>query len=143
MKFSSLEEMISYIEKSQSRVTQELGEEMTDIMKKEVQEQVYNSYQPQDYQRTMQLLNSPQIKYSNSNSVCVEFMMMGDWMSHGYGMSSYSGGGSPFFPMYGLEYGGVWSRGTTNIMEGSIDKMEDELPRCYKNIMNSMGIPVR
>lgn len=143
MKFSSLEEMISYIEKAQSKATRDMGEEMVDIMKDEIEKQVYSAYSPSDYSRTMQLLDSPQIKYSDSNYVSVEFMNMGDWKSHGYGMSGYNGGGSPFFPMYGLEHGGIWGRGTTNIMDESTSKIEDEIPKCYRDSMNSMGIPIR
>lgn len=143
MKFSSLEEMIAYIEKAQSQATKKMGDEMVDIMKDEVQKQVYNSYSPNDYNRTMQLLNSPQITNVSKNYVSAAFLMMGDWKSQGYGMSSYSGGGSPFFPMYGLEYGGVWGRGTTSIMDESIDRMENEIPLCYRDAMNSMGIPIR
>lgn len=143
MKFSSLEEMISYIEKAQSSVIMDLGEDMKDIMKEEIQKQVYNSYSPKDYGRTGQLLDSPQIKYVNNNYICVEFMMMGDWKSNAYGMSSYRGGGSPFFPMYGLESGSTWSRDETDIVEESFEKIKDEIPKCYKQAMSRMGIPIR
>lgn len=143
MKFSSLEEMIAHIEKAQSTATKNMGVEMVEIMKEEVQQQVYGSYSPRDYNRTMQLLNSPQITNSGNNYVSVAFMMMGDWKSQGYGMSSYSGGGSPFFPMYGLEHGGVWGRGTTNIMDESVSRIETEIPKCYRDTMSSMGIPIR
>lgn len=134
MQFNSLEEMIAYIEKQQAGVAKDMGDEMVQIMKEEVQKQVYASYKPKTYQRTRDMMNSPQIKYFDKNQVVTEFMMMGSW-------TSYSG--SPFFPMYALEGNTVYGRSGTNIMDVSCNRIESKIPNVFVQEMRSRGIPIR
>lgn len=138
MKFGSLEEMISYIEKQHFKINQELGEEMVQVMKEEVQMQVYACYKPESYSRTRQLMDSPQLQYWDNKIVKVSFMNLGDW-------TSYSG--KPFFPIYGLDagmtYGSGGYRPQTALVEGSFNRIVSEIPKCYKSIALSCGIPIR
>lgn len=138
MKFGSLEEMISYIEKQHFKINQELGEEMVQVMKEEVQMQVYVCYKPESYSRTRHLMDSPQLQYWDNKIVKVGFMNMGDW-------TSYSG--EPFFPIYGLDAGMTYGKGGyrpgTSLVDGSYNRIVSEIPKCYKSIAISCGIPIR
>lgn len=135
--FSNLNDMISYIEKQQSKVSKKLGDAMVDIMKEEVQTQVYSAYSPRTYNRTGDMINSPQIEYFDKNQVSVAFMNMGSWTSYG---------GTPFHAIIGLEAGKTYGVGgyrpKTNLMETSFNKIENKIPNVFLDYMRSQGIPI-
>lgn len=142
MVFNSLDDLVNYVESKHSEVMQAVGNEMVQIAKEEIMNQLYLCYVPQDYTRTRAMMDSPKINYFDNHNVIMEFINVGDWKSHGYGMSTYKGNGSPFFALEGLEAGTTWGRGNTNIVEGSFNRIVSEIPKVYKDELKSMGIPI-
>lgn len=143
MVFNSVSELTKHIEKMMSQANREIAHDMVLIMKQEVQQQVYLCYQPLDYSRTRSLAESPTVGYVDKHLVEVEFMNNGDWKSHAYGMSTYKGGGSPFFALEGLESGATWGRNSeVNLMEGSFNRIVREIPKVYKSELKGLGVPI-
>lgn len=135
MEFSSLEDLVSYVEKMNSVAMYEVGEEMKDIMKDETHKQVYQAYSPEEYQRTYDLMNSIDVVSLGKDFVETEFQDNGGWYSVKYG--------SHFHAIKGLEDGATWGRSGTNLMSESESRIESEIPREYKKIMNGLGVPMK
>ena len=137
-KFKSLKDAMKYIEKATSDSMQEVGRELEEIMKEEIQTQVYDAYDPSTYERTKQLLNSVETTNVGDNSVEVSWRDNGDW-------TSYSG--KHMYVIHGLEMGKTYGRGgyrpSTNLVEESYKRAEDEIPNKYKIEMKKRGIPIK
>ena len=137
-KFKSLKDAMKYIEKATSDSMQEVGRELEEIMKEEIQTQVYDAYDPSTYDRTKQLLNSVETTNVSDNSVEVSWRDNGDW-------TSYSG--KHMYVIHGLEMGKTYGRGgyrpSTNLVEESYKRAEDEIPNKYKIEMKKRGIPIK
>ena len=137
-KFKSLKDAMKYIEKATSDSMQEVGRELEEIMKEEIQTQVYDAYDPSTYERTMQLLNSVETTNVGDNSVEVSWRDNGDW-------TSYSG--KHMYVIHSLEMGKTYGRGgyrpSTNLVEESYKRAEDEIPNKYKIEMKKRGIPIK
>ena len=138
-KFKSLKDAMKYIEKATSDSMQELGKELEEIMKEEIQTQVYDAYDPSEYERTMQLLNSVETTNVGDNSVEVSWRDNGDWNS--------VINGNHMYVIHGLEMGKTWGEGgyrpSTNLVEESYKRAEDEIPNKYKIEMKKRGIPIK
>ena len=137
-KFKSLKDAMKYIEKATSDSMQELGRELEEIMKEEIQNQVYDAYNPSTYDRTKQLLNSVETTNVSDNSVEVSWRDNGDWTSYA---------GKHMYVIHGLEMGKTYGRGgyrpSTNLVEESYKRAEDEIPNKYKIEMKKRGIPIK
>ena len=137
-KFKSLKDAMKYIEKATSDSMQEVGRELEEIMKEEIQTQVYDAYDPSTYDRTKQLLNSVETTNVSGNSVEVSWRDNGDWTSYA---------GKHMYVIHGLEMGKTYGRGgyrpSTNLVEESYKRAEDEIPNKYKIEMKKRGIPIK
>ncbi|HBF2805427.1 TPA: hypothetical protein KN238_000005 [Clostridioides difficile] len=151
MVFKSLDELVAYTKVKIAASMPEVGEEMKEIMKEEVNKQVYSGYTPVGEWnpniwrgRTGQLLDAVDITELSSNSVTSEIQNNGKWVD------AFTR--NPAFPMERLEEGKVWGAGgtrkepnfrpKTNIMTESETKVRDEIPKCFKSTMNGLGVPV-
>lgn len=135
MEFSSLEELVNYVERMNTIAMYGVGEEMKNIMKEETQKQVYDAYSPEQYVRTKDLMNSIDVVAKGNDFVETEFQDNGEW----YSVKD----GQPFHAIKGLESGSTWGRGSTNLMDVSENRIEAEIPREYKQIMNGLGVPMK
>ena len=137
-KFKSLKDAMKYIEKATSDSMQELGRELEEIMKEEIQTQVYDAYNPSTYDRTKQLLNSVETTNVSDNSVEVSWRDNGDWTSYA---------GKHMYVIHGLEMGKTYGKGgyrpSTNLVEESYRRTENEIPKKYKTEMKKRGIPIK
>ena len=136
--FKSLNDLMRYIDKATSSSMLEVGKELEDIMKEEIQTQVYDAYDPSTYERTKQLLNSVETTNIRDNSVEVSWRDNGDWTSYA---------GKPMYVIHGLEMGKTYGVGgyrpKTNLVEESYRRAENEIPKKYKAEMNKRGIPIK
>lgn len=137
-KFKSLKDAMKYIEKATSDSMQEVGRELEEIMKEEIQTQVYDAYNPSTYDRTKQLLNSVETTNVSDNSVEVSWRDNGDWTSYA---------GKHMYVIHGLEMGKTYGKGgyrpSTNLVEESYRRAENEIPKKYKTEMKKRGIPIK
>ena len=137
-KFKSLKDAMKYIEKATSDSMQEVGRELEEIMKEEIQTQVYDAYNPSTYDRTKQLLNSVETTNVSDNSVEVSWRDNGDWTSYA---------GKHMYVIHGLEMGKTYGKGgyrpSTNLVEESYRRAENEIPKKDKTEMKKRGIPIK
>lgn len=145
MEFKSLDELVAYTKNKIAASMPEVGKEMKEIMKEEVNKQVYSGYTPVGEWnpnvwggRTGQLLDAVDVTELSSNSVTSEIQNKGNWVDAFTRNSA--------FPMERLEKGKVWGVGgyrpQTNIMEESNSKAQERVPKCFKSTMNGLGVPV-
>ncbi|AWH83466.1 hypothetical protein [Clostridioides difficile] len=145
MVFKSLDELVAYTKNKIAASMPEVGKEMKEIMKEEVNKQVYSGYTPVGEWnpnvwggRTGQLLDAVDVTELSSNSVTSEIQNKGNWVDAFTRNSA--------FPMERLEKGKVWGVGgyrpQTNIMEESNSKAQERVPKCFKSTMNGLGVPV-
>ncbi|EGT4846805.1 TPA: hypothetical protein ACXDUQ_003336 [Clostridioides difficile] len=146
MVFKSLDELVAYTKNKIAASMPEVGKEMKEIMKEEVNKQVYSGYTPVGEWnpnvwrgRTGQLLDAVDVTELSSNSVTSEIQNKGNWVDAFTRNSA--------FPMERLEKGKVWGVGgyrpQTNIMEESNSKAQERVPKCFKSKMNELGVPVK
>ena len=145
MIFNSLDDVISYINSICSTAMNPMGERMEEIMKNELMHQVYASYTPNQYERTGQLEDTPNIALIDSDSVTVEFQDNGDWKD--------VPSGNHAFPISRFEQGQVWAEGggknnpkylpATNIMDESFSKCQSDIPPLLAEFLKSRGIPIK
>lgn len=144
MEFSSLEELVRYVESKQSRAMNSVGKEMKEIMKQETNSQV-DAYSNSIYENTGDIIDCIDITDMSKDSVEVSWKDNGDWHSVIDGNHMYA--------PYALENGTAWGRGKTrtnlsyrpktNFVEESMDKIKSEIPNEYKRIMNGLGVPLK
>lgn len=132
--FKSFNELKKYIEKASRQSMKEVGEELKDIFKEAIQEEVYDAYSPP--KRTYQLRDKMvEITKSTGDSVEVSITHTGDHISYV--------NGTRFYVPYGLEGGHTWGRGATNIEKVAYQKAERDIPNKYKKEMKARGIPIK
>ena len=136
--FKNLKDVMKYIEKATADAMPEVGEELEEIMKEEIQTQVYDAYDPSTYERTKQLLNSVETTNVSNNSVEVSWRDNGDWTSYA---------GKHMYVIHGLEMGKTYGRGgyrpSTDLVGESTRRANNEIPDKYKKIMKSKGIKIK
>lgn len=147
MEFKSIDEIVAYIESVIPSVLNECSYDMQEIMIDEIMKQIYKHHVPKEYDRTGQLLDTPQLVDISNNSVTMEFLDNGGWKS------VYE----PYEHINAFEAweeGKVWGEGTssnkrifkyrpaTNIHEASLNKCENEIPNKFKSYLQNMGIPI-
>ena len=138
IEFSSIEEVIEYIRGVLGEALGEVGEDMKEIMVKAIQEDIYDDHSPKVYERTGQLLNTPQITEHTSDSITTEFLDNGDWSS----VIS----GRHMFPIEEYQKGTVWSPGggrySADVLETAFTECQLEIPEKLIQILRSHGIPI-
>lgn len=138
MNFNSLDEAIAYIENAVSDAMPQMGEHMTDIMKEEIDKQIYSHHGNNTGTRTGQLGNSANVVAMDKNSVTTEYLDNGSWTSVKTG--------EKFFPLEGFLSTSVWAPGGgyyyADPHTESLFKCIDEIPNELKMFLMSRGIPV-
>lgn len=134
--FKSLSDLVRYVENATANSMKEVGEELEEVMKEAIDEEVYNAYDPSEYDRTYQLRDK-MVEITNMGNSNVEVRV-----THTGGHISYLKG-TRFYVPYGLEGGHTWGRGATNIEACAMEKAEDKIPDVYKKAMRSKGIPIK
>ena len=138
IEFSSIEEVIEYIRGVLGEALGEVGEDMKEIMVKAIQEDIYDDHSPKVYERTGQLLNTPQITEHTSDSITTEFLDNGNWSS----VIS----GKHMFPIEEYQKGTVWSPGggrySADVLETAFTECQLEIPEKLIQILRSHGIPI-
>ncbi|MGL5718483.1 MAG: hypothetical protein ACRCX2_36100 [Paraclostridium sp.] len=133
--FSSLDAVMKHIKRATADSMKEVSEELEDVMKDAIQEEVYDNYSPEKYDRTYQLKNNMvEAKYGD-NDAEVKIAHTGDHISYIKG--------TRFYVPYGLEGGYTWGRGATDIESNAKGKAEKSVPDVYKKAMRSKGIPIK
>lgn len=142
-KFKSLKAALDYFEKAKADSMRELGECIENIMKEEIEDQVYNAYQPEEYQRTNQLKNSVEITDISDDKVEVSWRDNGDW----YSVIKRARNEEPdhMYVIHGHEMGTVWGREgePTTLVETSTERAEREVPDELIKSLGSKGIKAR
>ena len=138
IEFSSIEEVIEYIRGVLGEALGEVGEDMKEIMVKAIQEDIYDNHSPKVYERTGQLLNTPQITEHTSDSITTEFL------DNGYWSSVISG--KHMFPIEEYQKGTVWAPGggrySADVLETAFTECQLEIPEKLVQILRSHGIPI-
>ena len=136
--FKSLNDLMIYVNKATADSMPEVGKELEEIMKEEIQTQVYDAYDPSTYERTKQLLNSVETTNVSNNSVEVSWRDNGDWTSYA---------GKHMYVIHGLEMGKTYGRGgyrpSTDLVGESTRRGKNEIPDKYKSEMRNRGIPIK
>ena len=141
-KFKSLKDVEEYINKAKADSMKELGECVEEIMKEEIEEQVYNAYKPEYYRRTNELFNSPGITKILDDKVEISWRDNGNW----YSVIKRAKGEQPdhMYVIHGHEMGKVWGQGgyrpKTNLVEESTRRVEEEIPDELIRFLHSKGI---
>lgn len=147
MEFNDLNSAINYIKDQIPGVLNECSYDMQEIMINEIMKQIYEDHTPVEYNRTGQLMDTPQMVGIDNNSVTMEFVDNGDWRSvyepHKH-MNAFAE----------WEAGNVWGEGTnssngkynyrppTHIHEESTEKCKQEIPKKFKEYLRSRGITI-
>ena len=138
-KFKSLKDALNYIEKAKVDSMKEIGECVEDIMKEEIEEQVYDAY-PDNEHRTGQLIESVGITRILDDKVEISWRDNGDWFS----IIKRSNHEKPdhMYVIHGHEMGKVWGRMNkpTTLVKTSTERAEKEVPEELIKILRSKGI---
>ena len=142
-KFKSLKAALEYIEKAKADSMKEIGECVKEIMKEEIQEQVYDAYKPKEYQRTNEFINSVEITDISDDRVEVSWRDNGNW----YSVIKEARGEEPnhMYVIHGHEMGTVWGREgePTTLVKTSTERAEREVPDELIKSLGSKGIKAR
>ena len=141
-KFKNLKDVENYINKVKADSMRELGECVEDIMKEEIEEQVYDAY-PDNEHRTGQLIESVEITRILDDKVEISWRDNGDWFS----IIKRNNHEKPdhMYVIHGHEMGKVWGRMNkpTTLVETSTERAEKEVPYELIKILRSKGIKAR
>ena len=143
-KFKALKAALEYIEKAKSDSMKNLGECVENIMKEEIQTQVYDAYKPKYYERTNQFIDSVEVTDISDDRVEISWRDNGDWYSV---INRAKGEDDHMYVIHGHEMGKVWGVGgyrpQTNLVEESTRRAEYEVPDELIKLLGSKGIKVR
>ncbi len=133
--FNSLNALMDYIDSATSSSMKEVGDELEEVFKDAIDEEVYDAYDPKYYERTNELKDMVETTKVSKDSVEVS-------VTHTGGHISYVKG-TRFYVPYGLEGGHTWGRSATDIEGDAMKKAETRIPNTYKDAMKSKGIPIK
>ena len=141
-KFKNLKDVENYINKVKADSMRELGECVEDIMKEEIEEQVYDAY-PDNEHRTGQLIESVEITRILDDKVEISWRDNGDWFS----IIKRNNHEKPdhMYVIHGHEMGKVWGRMNkpTTLVKTSTERAEKEVPEELIKILRSKGIKAK
>jgi hypothetical protein len=136
-KFKSIKSALNYFEKSKAASMKDVAKCIEDIMKEEIQEQVYDAYKPQDYVRTGEFIESVKATDITKDRVEVTWRDSGDWTSYA---------GDHMYVIHGHEMGKVYGVGgyrpITNLVDVSKRRVKKEAPDELIKSLRSKGIKV-
>ena len=136
-KFKNLESALNYIEKTKATTMKKMGRCIEEIMKEEIQTQVYDAYKPEDYKRTREFINSVKATDITEDRIEVTWRDSGDWRSYA---------GEHMYVIYGHEMGKVYGVGgyrpITNLVEESERRVKQEIPDELAKALRLKGIKV-
>lgn len=134
MVFNSMSELTAYVESKMDDCARKSAEKMLEIMRDTIID-AYLDYQTY-YERTRQMLDTPQIIIANKQGITTEFVDNGDWVS-AFGRTQ----GQHFFALAGWEKGTTLGRPATNVVAFSTVKCYSTIPDYYRKCLQSFGIP--
>ena len=142
-KFKNLKDALRYIEKAKVDSMKEIGECVEDIMKEEIEEQVYDAYEPRFYERTNQFINSVGITRILDDKVEISWRDNGNWFS--IIKRAKGDNDDHMYVIHGHEMGKVWGRMNkpTTLVETSTERAEKEVPEELIKILRSKGIKAK
>lgn len=136
--FNSISALEKYIKNTVSKSMDDISRETENIMREEVERQVYHTYEPFDYERTYALLDSIKTTEQAKDSVEVSWKNDGGWTSYD---------GRDMYVIHGLEMGKTYGRGgyrpRTNLVEESNRRVKKEIPDVLKDSLRANGVPVK
>lgn len=141
MDFNNIQEAIKYVEGISQDGLVSLKDDFKETMSNEIEEQIYNDHEPELYERTDQLKNTPEVVIGDK-LLTASFEDNGNW-------ESWKGG--HFFPMIAWEDSGTVRRSTsqgggtyplTHITEDAYQKLDREIPVKFKQYLISRGLKV-
>lgn len=141
MDFNNIQEAIRYVEGISQDGLVSLKDDFKETMSNEIDEQIYNDHEPEVYERTDQLKDTPEVVIGDK-LLTASFEDNGDW-------ESWKGG--HFFPMIAWEDTGTVKRSTsqgegtyplTHITEGAYQKLDREIPVKFKQYLISRGLKI-
>ena len=143
MTFKSMDELIRYIEQSVEECMPVIGKDMTEIMEDAIITDIYQDHYPKMYQRTGDLLDTPQVVDYGRHGITVEYNEEnGDWESLVGEDKEFH-----FFPLAGYDVGKVWAEGggyyEAHPLDTAFERCEDEIPDALKKLLRSEGIPIK
>ena len=141
-KFKNLESALKYIEKSKATTMKKMGRCIEEIMKEEIQTQVYDAYRPKEYERTGEFIDSVKTTDITKDSVQVTWRDNGNWYSvvkryrNEYPDHKYV--------IHGHEMGAVWGRHNkpTRLVKESEMRVKEEIPDELIKSLRLKGINV-
>ena len=142
MIFDSLDEVVRYVEGAVLDSMPDIGKYMMEIMEEALLTDIYLDHEPNMYDRTGDLLNTPKVVDYNKNGIIVEYN------EDGGSWTSYVGAraGEHFFPLAGYEVGKVWAPAggyyEANPVKTALENCEKEIPNDLKRLLREKGIPV-
>lgn len=141
MDFNNIQEAIKYVEGISQDGLVSLKDDFKETMSNEIEEQIYNDHEPELYERTDQLKDTPEVVIGDK-LLTASFEDNGNW-------ESWKGG--HFFPMIAWEDSGTVRRSTsqgggtyplTHITEDAYQKLDREIPVKFKQYLISRGLKV-
>lgn len=137
MEFSNIEEMVIFIEKKMNQASKELTNKMVEIAKETTEKEQGKYSNPSSYTRTGDLLRCIKPTSTTKDLMEITWENSGRWKSYK---------GNPFYAPIALETGKTYGVGgyrpKTNFVELTEKRVENELPKHFKTIMNSLGVPI-
>lgn len=137
--FKSIAEIEKYIKRQHKLCLSEIGRKGESKMKEITHQNLYNSYSPDEYKRTGDMVNNIRVSNIDNNSVEIE-MGQGGHTSWVDGRGVYV---APILEEGGHTYERKGSRkAPTNIIDDTMRELEDIAPQTYISVMASKGIKV-
>lgn len=126
MTFNSIEECVAHIEKCINKCMRDISFEIKHIMDDVTREQIRGWSGD---------IFSSVVANSDDMSASAGFENTGRWYSLITGESVGN-------PIKFLEAGTTWNRSPSNIMDVALGRAENEIPRLFLQLMQSMGVPI-
>lgn len=132
MIFSSLDEVIAYVENAIASSTSEMADRMVEIAQQETRRQTQNGTW---YQNTGAIVSCIQPTTVSSDTAEITWTDSGGWYS------VYTG--EHFYAPYGREMGTSWGVSASNFVDASFSQIEQEIPNLFVSLMRAKGIPIQ
>ena len=145
MDFNNFDELTKYIQGVCQDGLNSLKDDFKDVMEEEIVNQIYEDHEPELYERTGQLKNTPEVVVGDM-ILSAEFVDNGDWESwsggHYFPLLSWDkqGDSNKFVKRSQKQGGGVYPK--VNIFDESYRKLDETIPNKFKAYLMSRGFEV-
>lgn len=145
MDFNDFNELTKYVQGVCQDGLNSLKDEFTDIMQKEIINQIYEDHKPELYERTDQLKDTPEVVVGDM-MINAGFVDNGDWEDwsggHFFPMLAWDkqGDNSKFVKRSEKQGGGVYPK--VDIFDESYRKLDETIPNKFKSYLMSRGFDI-